>query len=161
MLLVLSILWRSDMSLYEKINDDLIAAMKGGEKDKVGIFRMLLSEIKRIAIDSNNRDDINDDLVLTALTRALKSRKESVRQYREADREDLAEKEEIEIELVSLYLPEAISEEEISVIIDESIAEIGAQSKQDMGKVMRVVMPKLKGRADGKAVQKMVMACLD
>jgi len=149
------------MSLYEKINDDLIAAMKGGEKDKVGIFRMLLSEIKRIAIDSNNRDDINDDLVLTALTRALKSRKESVRQYREADREDLAEKEEIEIELVSLYLPEAISEEEISVIIDESIAEIGAQSKQDMGKVMRVVMPKLKGRADGKAVQKMVMACLD
>lgn len=145
------------MGLFEKINGDLKTAMKAGEKEKVGIYRMLISEIKRIAIDQNQRDDIDDDLVLSALTRAMKTRKESARQYREGGREDLAVKEDKEVELVSVYLPQALGEEELGALVDQAISEVGAESKKDMGKVMKAVMPKTKGRADGKMVQKMVM----
>jgi len=145
------------MSLFTLINEDLKKAMKAGEKEKVGIFRMILSDIKKIAIDLGTRDEISDELVNQALVKGVKSRKESVTQYRAANREDLAVKEEAEIEVLSVYLPKSLEDNEISEMIQEAIQETQASGKKDMGKVMKAVMPKIMGRADGKKVQQMVM----
>jgi uncharacterized protein YqeY len=145
------------MDLIERINEDLKAAMKAGEKEKVGIFRMILSEIKKAAIDQKMREEISDEIVVAALTRGVKTRKESVTQYRSAGREDLAAKEEMEIELLSTYLPEPLSEEEIAALIEAAVEETGAAGKKDMGKIMKIVMPKTLGRADGKRIQQMVL----
>lgn len=145
------------MALIDDMNAALKAAMKEGRKDDVGIYRMLLSEVKRMAIDRKERDEISDELVIDALTKARKSRLESVEQYRAAGRDDLAAKEEVEIAIVEQYLPAGLSSEELAAIVDEAVAEAGAETPKDMGKVMKVVMPKVKGRADGKEVQKLVM----
>jgi uncharacterized protein YqeY len=145
------------MGLFEKINEDLKAAMKGGDKEKVGIYRMVISEIKKAAIDKKMRDEIKDELVIASLTKAVKSRKESVAQYSTAGREDLAAKEEAEIEVISAYLPSPLTDEEIMGFIEAAISETQASGKKDMGKVMKVVMPNTQGRADGKKVQQMVL----
>ena len=145
------------MALIDDMNAALKVAMKEGRKDEVGIYRMLLSEVKRMAIDRRERDEIGDELVIDALTKARKSRLESVEQYRAAGRNDLAAKEEAEIAIVEQYLPAGLSPEELAAIVDEAVAEAGAETPKDMGKVMKVVMPKVKGRADGKEVQKLVM----
>lgn len=145
------------MALIDAMNDALKSAMKGGRKDEVGIYRMLLSEIKRLAIDRKMRDEIEDDLVIEALTKAKKTRQESVEQYRSGGRDDLADKEEAEIAIVQQYLPESLSTEEIAAIVDAAVTESGAQSPKEMGKVMKLVMPKVKGRADGKEVNRLVM----
>ncbi len=144
------------MTLMEEMNEALKAAMKAGRKDEVGIYRMLLSEVKRLAIDRKERDEVTDEIVVDAMTKALKSRKESVSQYRAGGREDLAEKEETEIAVIEKYLPEALSEDEITALVDEAIAETGAESPKEMGKVMKALMPKVKGRADGKVVSRLV-----
>lgn len=148
------------MSLYEKINEDLKKAMKAGEKEQVGIFRMLLSEVKKAAIDQNTRDDIKDDLVIGALTKGMKSRKESVKQYKAGGREDLAAKEEAEIDVIKSYLPQPLSEEELDTLIDAAISELGAAGKKNMGQVMKTVVPRIQGRADGRTVQQKVIARL-
>jgi uncharacterized protein len=145
------------MGLFEEMNRALVSAMKGGRKEEVGIYRMLLSEIKKIAIDRKERDEITDELVTDALTKAMKSRKESVTQYRAGDRDDLAVKEEVEIALIEQYLPEALSETEVAAIVDAAVAEAGAQSPREMGKVMKLVMAQVKGRADGKVIKDLVM----
>jgi uncharacterized protein YqeY len=118
---------------------------------------MLLSEVKRLAIDQKARDEITDELVIDALTKAKKSRQESVEQYRAGEREDLAQKEEAEIAIIDQYMPAALSADELAAIVDEAVAEAGAQSPKEMGKVMKIVMPKVKGRADGKQVNQLVM----
>jgi len=148
------------MGIFEDMNEALKSAMKGGRKDEVGIYRMLLSEIKRLAIDSGTRDDIGDELVLDALTRAKKSRLESVRQYRDGGRDDLAVKEEAEIAIIEGYLPAALSESELAAIVEEAVAESGAATPKEMGRVMKLVMLRVKGRADGKQVQRLVMSRL-
>lgn len=145
------------MGFFEKINDDLKAAMKGGRKDEVGIFRMLLSEIKNAAIAMNSRDNVTDEIVIAALVRAVKTRLQSIDQYRAGGRLDLVEQEEREVEIISNYLPEELSREELEGMVDEAIAESGAATAKDIGKVMKVVMPKTKGRADGNVVRKLVM----
>lgn len=148
------------MSTFERINDDLKAAMKGGRKEDVGIYRMVLAEIKNLAIEMNSRDDINDDIVIASLVRAVKTRLASIEQYTAGGRDDLAAKEQREIEVISVYLPEELSEEELAAMVDEAIAESGADSPRDVGKVMKIVMPKTKGRADGNTVRNLVMECL-
>ena len=145
------------MSLFESLNEDVKKAMKAGEKEKVGIYRMLLSEVKKAAIDQMSREEISDELVILTLTKSVKSRKESVEQYRAAGRDDLASKEEMEIEIISTYLPNPLSEEEIAGLVAETIAEVQAEGKKDMGKVMKAVMPKVQGRADGKKVKQVVL----
>lgn len=149
------------MGIYEKMNDDLKAAMKEGRKEDVGIYRMILAEIKNRAIEMNSRDDIDDALCIASLVRSVKTRLASVEQYQAADRQDLAEKEEYEIEIISIYLPEALTEEELAAMVDEAVAEAGATSPKDMGKVMKIVMPKTQGRADGKTVQRLVLERLN
>ena len=145
------------MALFDRIQEDLKQAMKAGEKEKVGVFRMMVSEIKRLAIDEGRRDEITDELVVSALSRSAKRRRESIEQYRAAGREDLAAKEEAELEIVARYLPAPLTEEELQALVIRAIEETGAEGRKDMGKVMKAVMPKVQGRADGKAVQRMVL----
>lgn len=145
------------MSLFEKINEDLKSNMKEGRKEDVGIYRMILADIKNLAIEKNERDDIKEDTVLDALTRSMKKRQSSVEQYRAVDREDLAEKEEYEMTILSRYLPQPLTREELATLVDEAVSEVGAETPKDMGLVMKAVMPKTQGRADGKIVKELVM----
>ncbi len=145
------------MKLIDVMNEALKDAMKGGRKDEVGIYRMLLSEVKRLAIDRQERDEITDELVIDALTKAKKSRQDSVEQYRAAEREELAAKEEAEIAVIEKYLPAGLSTGEIAAIVDGAVTESGAVGPKEMGKVMKIVMPQVKGRADGKEVKRLVM----
>ncbi|MFH2002525.1 MAG: GatB/YqeY domain-containing protein [Planctomycetota bacterium] len=149
------------MTVYEEINSHLKSAMKEGRKEEVGIYRMILSEIKNLAIAMNQRDEITDEMVMTTLTRGVKTRQASVEMYRAGGREDLAQKEEYEIKIITGYLPKALSREEIVTLVLEAVKETGAQGPKDMGKVMKIVMPKTQGCADGKVVKDIVMEQLN
>ena len=142
------------MSLLKKLQDEMKTALKSGDKDKLSVIRMLISEIKKFQIDL--KKELSDDEITQILQKYAKQRKESIKQYKEAGREDLAQKEEKELEIVLQFLPEALSEEEIQRVVDEVITETGASSMKDMGKVMKIVMERVKGRADGSVVSQIV-----
>ena len=140
--------------LLKKLQDEMKTAMKSGEKDRLSVIRMLISEIKKVQIDK--KKELSDEEIIQVLQRYAKQRKESIKQYREAGREDLAQKEETELKVVQEFLPKPLSEEEIEKIIEQVIAETGASSMKDMGRVMKSVMEKIKGRADGSVVSSIV-----
>ncbi len=140
--------------LLKKLQDEMKAAMKSGDKERLSTIRMLISEIKKVQIDK--KKELSDEEIVEIIQRYAKQRRESIKQYREAGREDLAEKEEKELKIVQEFLPEQLSEEEIEKIVDEAIAETGASSMKDMGKVMKIVMEKVKGRAEGSVVSSIV-----
>ncbi len=140
--------------LLKKLQDEMKAAMKSGDKDRLSVVRMLISEIKKVQIDKKR--ELTDEEIIQVLQRYAKQRKESIKQYREAGREDLAQKEEKELQVVQEFLPQPLSEEEIQKIVEEVIKETGASSMKDMGKVMKTVMEKVKGRADGSTVSSIV-----
>ena len=142
------------MALMEKIMQDMKEAMKSKEKEKLSTIRMLVSEIKKRQIDSGKEFDDND--ILGVIKSMVKSREDSVKAYREGGREDLAEKEEREVEVLKAYLPKQLSEEEVEKIVEEAIKESGAQTVRDMGKVMKIVMGKYGSQVDGKIVNKIV-----
>ncbi len=142
------------MGLQEKLLDDMKTAMKSGNKVALETLRMLRSQLKNASIAKG--EDLSEEDVLGVLSKEAKKRKESFELYRQGGREDLAEKEEMEMQIIVSYLPEALSEDELVQIVDKAIVETEAESLRDMGKVMGVVMPQVKGRADGKAVQEMV-----
>jgi len=140
--------------LLKKLQDEMKAAMKSGDKERLSTIRMLISEIKKVQIDK--KKELSDEEIIQILQRYAKQRKESIKQYTEAGREDLAQKEERELKIVQEFLPQQLSEEEIEKIVEEAISETGASSMKDMGKVMKVVMEKVKGRADGSLVSSIV-----
>ncbi len=142
------------MALMEKIMQDMKEAMKSKEKERLSTIRMLVSEIKKRQIDSGKEFDDND--ILGVIKSMVKSREDSVKAYRDGGREDLAEKEEREVEVLKSYLPKQLSEEEIANIVEEAIKESGAQTVRDMGKVMKIVMGKYGSQVDGKTVNKIV-----
>ena len=142
------------MGLLEKLQNEMKTALKSGDKERLSVIRMLISEIKKAQIDA--KKELTDDEIINILQKYAKQRKESIKQYKEAGREDLAQKEELELKIVSEFLPEALSEEEIEKIVEETIKETGASSMKDMGKVMKAAMEKVKGRADGSVVSKIV-----
>lgn len=142
------------MGVKEKIMADMKEAMKAKDMMKVSTLRLLLSEIKNKEIDK--RGELTDEEIYAVIQKAVKQRKESIEQYKNAGRADLVEKEEAELKILESYLPEQLSEEELEKIIDEAIKEAGAASIKDLGKVMKIVMPKVKGRADGKIVNQKV-----
>ena len=142
------------MALMEKIMQDMKEAMKSKEKERLSTIRMLISEIKKRQIDSGKEFDDND--ILGVIKSMVKSREDSVKAYREGGREDLAEKEEREVEVLKAYLPKQLSEEEVEKIVEEAIKESGAQTVRDMGKVMKIVMGKYGSQVDGKIVNKIV-----
>ncbi|WP_457625403.1 GatB/YqeY domain-containing protein [Persephonella sp.] len=140
--------------LLKKLQEEMKTAMKSGDKDRLSVIRMLISEIKKVQIDK--KKELSDDEIIQVLQRYAKQRKESIKQYREAGREDLALKEELELKVVQEFLPQPLSEEEIEKIVDETISQLKASSIKDMGRVMKAVMEKVKGRADGSLVSSIV-----
>jgi uncharacterized protein len=141
------------VTLAEKVKEDLAAAMRAGERDRVGRLRLVLSELQKAAKDGN------DDEV-AVLRRERKRRLDAAAQYREAGRDDLVAGEEAEAELIAGYLPAELSDEELNALVAEAVSEAGASSPKDMGSVMRLVMPKVGGRADGRRVSAAVKEIL-
>jgi uncharacterized protein YqeY len=125
-------------------------AMRARDKERLGILRMASSALKQIEIDE--RTELGDDRVLAVLDKLVKQRKESIQQYREGGRDDLADQEEAEVAILQEFLPQPLSDDEIATLIDEAIVETAASSMQDMGKVMGVLKPRMQGRADMSAV---------
>jgi uncharacterized protein YqeY len=132
--------------LKQQITDAMKAAMKGGDKARLGIIRLMLAAIKQREVDE--RIELDDAQVLAVLDKMVKQRRDSLQQYSDAGRSDLAEQEAAEIAVIQEFLPEELSEAEIAGIIEAAIAETGAESMRDMGKVMAIVKPKVQGRAD-------------
>lgn len=142
------------MSLLERLNNDMKQAMKNKEKDKLSVIRMLKASIQNEAL--KQRQDLTDDEELTVLSRELKQRKDSLQEFENAGRSDLVDKVRTELVYVEAYMPEQLSEEKISEIVKQTIEEVSATSKADMGRVMGALMPKVKGKADGSLVNKLV-----
>jgi uncharacterized protein len=141
------------MSVLEQIQADVKDAMKAGEKQRVHALRLVVSELQKAAKE-NGGDE------LEVLQRERKRRFEAAEAYRDGGRTDLAEAEEHEAELIAGYMPEQLSDEELTAIVGDAVAESGATSPKEMGKVMALVMPQVKGRADGKRVSNAVKELL-
>ena len=142
------------MSLQEQISAALKDAMRARDEVKMDTLRLVLTAIKKR--EKEARSLLEDQEVISVITTQIKQRRESIEHYRQAGREDLAQTEENELQILQGYMPEQISEEEISKTLDEIIAEVGAVSMKDMGKVMKAAMAKLAGKAEGGAINAMV-----
>lgn len=134
------------MTLKGRIFDDMKSAMKAGDKDRLKTVRLILAAIKQVEVDQ--RTDLDDAGVLRVLEKMVKQRRDSVAQYTEGGRQDLADIETREIEVIEDYLPEQMTETEIDALIDAAIEETGAENVRDMGKVMGTIKAKVAGRAD-------------
>ncbi|MFD1177784.1 GatB/YqeY domain-containing protein [Paenibacillus puldeungensis] len=146
------------MNLSERLNEDMKQAMKSQDKFKLSTIRMVRATMKNLEIDLKRT--LNDNEVLDILSREIKQRKDALQDFEKAGRDDLAEQVKAEAEILAEYLPEQLNEEEIKVIVQQTIQETGASSKADIGKVMSALMPKVKGRADGKLVNQAVQKLL-
>jgi uncharacterized protein len=129
--------------------------MKNKEKDKLSVIRMIKASLQNEAIKLGNKE-LSEEEELTILSRESKQRKDSLHEFEKAGRNDLTEKLRAELTIVELYMPKQLSDEELSDIVEKTISEIGAISKADMGKVMAAIMPKVKGKADGSLINKLV-----
>ncbi len=138
------------MSLKDTLQADMKAALKGGEKERLKVVRMVLAAIKQQEIDQ--RIELDDAALLGVVTKMVKQRRDSITQFNQGGRADLAAAEEAEIKVLEAYLPEQLSADEIDTLIDAAITSAGATSMRDMGKVMGILKPKLEGRADLGAV---------
>ena len=134
------------MALLKQVQDDVKAALKAGERDRVHALRLIADALQKASKDDNGAEE------LEVLQRERKRRLEAAQAYRDGGRGELAEAEEREAAIIGAYLPEPISDEELGAIVGDAVAESGAASPKEMGKVMSMVMPKVKGRADGKRV---------
>tara|TARA_R110000822_G_scaffold159476_34_gene299769 strand:+ start:52577 stop:53026 length:450 start_codon:yes stop_codon:yes gene_type:complete len=141
-------------SLKKQITSAMKDAMRARAKERLGAIRLILSEVKRIEVDE--RIDVDDARLLAVLDKMVKQRRDSINQYENAGRQELADVEQAEIEVIQEFLPEPLSDEELAVMIDEAIAASGAESMRDMGKVMGILKPKIQGRADVGAVSGMI-----
>ena len=141
--------------MLKKIREDLKAAMKNGEKDTLNALRNLISKIKTKEIDKG--ETLNKEECLKVCMSAAKQLKDSISQFKNGGREDLAKKEEIELAIINIYLPDQISDDKIISIIQNVMQNVNAEGPSDMGKVMGPVMSQLAGQADGAHVQKLVL----
>jgi uncharacterized protein YqeY len=146
------------VSLRERIQTDIATAMRGGDALRRDVLRMATNAAYNV--EKRQGAPLTDEEYLAVLTREVKTRRESVEAFRGAGREDLATKEEAEIEILRGYLPEALGESELKALVDEGIKATGAASARDLGKVMGWLSPRTRGRADGKVLSGMVAAAL-
>ncbi len=137
-------------ALKQRITDDMKAAMKSGDKSRLGVIRLMLAALKQIEVDE--RIELDDARVLTVLDKMVKQRRDSITQYENAGRTELADQEKFEIGIIQEYLPQQLSDDEIAALIDDAMQATGAASMKDMGKLMGILKPKLQGRADMGAV---------
>lgn len=144
--------------LRDKIADEMRAAMKAREQARVGALRMLMTAIKNTEVEKMH--DLSDEEVLDVIAREAKRRRESIEAFEKGGRTDLVEKETAELAVLDAYLPDKLSDEELTALVDEAVAETGASSPKQMGEVMKALMPKVRGRADGAQVSALVKAKL-
>ncbi|MGC4375982.1 GatB/YqeY domain-containing protein [Fictibacillus sp. Mic-4] len=146
------------MSLLEQLNQDMKQAMKDKNKQKLSVIRMLKASLQNESIKLGH--ELNPEEELTVLTREMKQRKDSLHEFEKAGRDDLAAGAKQEIAVLTEYMPEQLSEDELKDIISATIQEVGATARSDMGKVMGALMPKVKGKADGAEVNRLVQQYL-
>lgn len=147
------------MSIKLRITEDVKTALRAQDKRRVSALRLITAAFKQIEVDQ--RIEIVDDTqVIDILTKMIKQRRDALEQFRKAQRTDLADQEQYELDLIQAYLPQALSEQEVKALVDEAVATSGAATIKDMGKVMALVKPKIQGRADMAAVSQMIKARL-
>jgi uncharacterized protein YqeY len=142
------------MAVQEKLDEDMKDALRAGDKLRLSAIRLLRSQLKNEAIQRQR--ELTEDEELSVLSSAVKMRKEAIEKFKEGNRQDLVEQEQAELAVVRSYLPEPLSEEEISRLIDAVVRQTGATAISDLGSVMREIMPQVRGRADGGFVNKLV-----
>lgn len=147
------------MSLEERLENEYKSALKGGNRIKVSTLRMLKADINNVKLEQNKKT-LNDEEIIKIIERQIKQHKDSIEQFEKGKRQDLVEKEKKELDILSSYMPQQLSLEELKKIIDEVIKDLGTTSKKDMGRVMKSIMEKVKGRADGNKVSQIVMSIL-
>lgn len=148
----------SDTSLKLRINDDVKTAMRNKDRERLATLRLITAAIKQKEVDE--RIELNDEQVVSVLEKMIKQHKDSIEQYENAGRNELADKEKAELVVIQEYMPAQLSEDEINTAIDAAIAETGASEMKEMGKVMGVLKPKLAGQADMSQVSALVKAKL-
>ncbi|MGR9013014.1 MAG: GatB/YqeY domain-containing protein [Gammaproteobacteria bacterium] len=144
--------------LTDRIKEDMKASMKGGNKARLGVIRLILAAIKQVEVDE--RITLDNERVIQVLDKMLKQRRESIRQFADAGRHDLVAIEEAEIPVIQDFLPQALTEAEIDSMVKDAVAESGAESVKDMGKVMALLKAKMQGRADMSVVSIKIKAAL-
>ena len=140
--------------MVEKLDKDMIEAMKNKEKERLTVIRMVKASLKQEQID--HKKEINDDLLIDVVNKQIKMRKDSIQEFEKGNRTDLIEKTQAEIDILMNYLPEQLTEEEVKKVIDEIFAELNPTSQKDMGKVMQQAISKLKGKADMREVSTII-----
>jgi uncharacterized protein YqeY len=136
----------SSSALKDRIQDAMKTAMKSGDKERLAVIRLIMSALKQIEVDE--RIELDDSRVLSVLDKMVKQRRESISQFKSGGRDDLVDKEQAEIDVITEFLPQALTAEEIETIINRAISDTGASSMKDMGKVMGLVKPQITGRAN-------------
>ena len=144
--------------IYQRVTAEVKLAMKARDKPRLGALRLIMADFKRIEVDE--RIELDDERVLVILDKMTKQRKDSFTQFKDAGREDLANQEALEIAVIAEFLPDQLSDDEVSGLVKSAIAETGAASMQDMGRVMAIVKPQVQGKADMSAVSGQVKAQL-
>ena len=142
------------MSLKEKLQEDLKSSMKNKNTIRKSVVTLIRAAIKQHEVD--NRVELADDAIIDIISKQLKQRKDSLAEFEKANRDDLVEETKSEIQVLEGYLPQQLSEEELEKIVIETIAEVGATSMKDMGKIMATIKPKTAGRADGRKINELV-----
>ena len=152
------------MSLRQRIEDDIRTALKAGDKQRLSCLRMVKSKVQEKQVELRGTEgreaELSDDDVTNVVSAYAKQRRDSIESYEQGGRKDLAANERAELEILTAYLPQQMSEDEVSAIVDDAVRESGASEPKDMGAVMKLVMPKVKGRADGKLVNRIVQSRL-
>jgi len=146
------------MAIKDRLKDDMVKFMKGQDKDRVAALRLVMSEIKRLEVDT--RKDLDDAAVTTVLSKMTKQRQDSIEQFSKGGRDDLVKKETAELELIRSYMPQQLSRPELESLVQKVIQETGASSAKDMGRVMKQVIAQSAGRADGKMISEIVRSKL-
>lgn len=146
------------MSLLKQLTTDMVVAMKNRDKETLAVVRMLKAAVQNAQIEAGH--DLTPDEEVAVLSREYKQRKESLAEFEKAGRQDLVDKTNNELKIVEKYMPKQLSADEVAKIVKETIAQVGASSMKDFGKVMGAVMPKVKGQADGKVVNQAVKSAL-
>jgi uncharacterized protein YqeY len=142
------------VSLSEQLQADMKNAMRDGDAHRRDTLRMVIAAVQNSA--KEKREPLSDEEVLAVITKQVKTRRESIKAFQDAGRDDLAAKEQSEIDVLTPYLPARLDEDEVRALVVEAVASTGASSPKDMGRVMGALMPKVKGRADGKLVSSLV-----
>lgn len=149
----------ADSAIKTALTEAMKAAMKSKDKDRLGVIRMALAAFKQVEVDE--RIDVDETRSIAILDKMLKQRKDSLQQYEQAGRDDLAKQEAYEIEVIKEFMPEALSDEKLDELIKQALAETGASEMKDMGKVMAVLKPQVQGKADMAAVSNRIKAALN